>query len=112
MPLGGEKVSTSWLVVLGSTLALIVGNGPIKRRVVSTWFDQQRGLALGVTLGRYRHRCHADAEIHPLLRRRIRLASRLFRAWRGIALVAFPAVALFVRDRPRRARVESVLAEA
>jgi hypothetical protein len=30
VPLGGDKVSTSWLVVLGSTLALIVGNGPVK----------------------------------------------------------------------------------
>jgi hypothetical protein len=28
-----------------------------------------------------------------------------------LLLVAFPAVALFVRERPRRARVESVLAE-
>jgi hypothetical protein len=28
----------------------------------------------------------------------------------ALLLVAFPAVALFVRERPRRARVESVLA--
>ncbi|WP_024515471.1 MFS transporter [Bradyrhizobium sp. Tv2a-2] len=207
VPLAGEKVSTGWLVVLGSTLALVVGNGPIilftfgvllqpisaefgwqrsvlatavvtshvtgalmmpfvgtvvdrvgvRRialpaivifaiatasggflgaspmafillygflglvgaghstltygRVVSTWFDARRGLALGVTLSgigigaalmpKYTHYFVAQYDWRHAY----------FALGAALLFIGFPAVALFVREKPRQARVESVLTE-
>ena len=207
MPLRGEKVSTSWLVVLGSTLALIVGNGPIilftfgvllqpisaefgwqrsvlaaalvtshvtgaltmpfvgtvvdrvgvRRialpaivifalatascgllgaspigfillygflgivgaghstltygRVVSTWFDQQRGLALGVTLAGIGIGAALMPKYTHYFVSQYDWRHAYFALGAALLLVGFPAVALFVRERPRRARVQSVLAE-
>ncbi len=207
LPVGGEKVATGWLVVFGSTLALIVGNGPIilftfgvllqpisaefgwqrsvlatavvtshvtgalmmpfvgtvvdrvgvRRialpaivlfalatasggllgaspmafillygflgivgaghstltygRAVSTWFDRQRGLALGVTLAgigigaalmpKYTHYFVVEYDWRHAY----------FALGAALLVVGFPAVALFVRERPRHSRIESVLAE-
>jgi MFS family permease len=207
VPLAGEKVSTGWLVVFGSTLALIVGNGPIilftfsvllqpvsvefggqrsvlasalvtshitgalmmpfvgtaidrfgvRRialpaivifalataavgllgaspiafillygflgivgaghstltygRVVSTWFDARRGLALGVTLSGI----GIGAAVMPKYTHYFVVAydwrHAYFALGAALLLVGVPAVALFVRERPRAARVEAVLSE-
>jgi MFS family permease len=207
VPLAGENVATGWLVVLGSTLALVVGNGPIilftfgvllqpisaefgwqrsvlatavvtshitgalmmpfvgtvvdrvgvRRialpaivifaiatasggflgasplafillygflglvgaghstltygRVVSTWFDARRGLALGVTLSgigigaalmpKYTHYFVAEYDWRHAY----------FALGAALLFIGFPAVALLVREKPRQARVESVLTE-
>ncbi len=80
-------------------------------RVVSTWFDARRGLALGVTL--------AGIGIGAAL---VPKYTHFFVAeygWRDayfalgalLLLVGFPSVALFVRDRPRQSRVAAVIAE-
>ena len=207
VPLGGEKVSAGWLAVLGSTLALIVGNGPIilftfgvllqpisaefgwqrsvlatalvtshvtgalmmpfvgtvidrvgvRRialpaivlfalatasggllgpspiafvvlygflgivgaghstltygRVVSTWFDRQRGLALGVTLAGIGIGAALMPKYTHYFVEQYDWRHAYFALGAALLLVGFPAVALFVRERPRRARVESVLAE-
>lgn len=206
-PLGGEKVSAGWLVVLGSTLALVVGNGPIilftfgvllqpisaefgwhrsvlasavvaahvtgalmmpfvgtamdrfgvRRialpaivlfalatasggllgasplafillygflgivgaghstltygRVVSTWFDARRGLALGVMLSgigigaalmpKYTHYFVAGCGWREAY----------FALGALLLLVGFPSVLLFVRERPRQGRAATVIAE-
>ncbi|WP_063614889.1 MFS transporter [Bradyrhizobium sp. ARR65] len=207
VPLGGERISTGWLVVFGSTLALIVGNGPIilftfgvllqpisaefgwqrsvlasavvtahvtgalampfvgtvvdrvgvrgialpaivifalatasggllgaspiafillygflgivgaghstltYGRVVSTWFDGRRGIALGVTLAGI----GIGAALMPKYTHYFVAAYDWRHAYFALGalllLVAFPSVALFVRERPQQDRLEIVIAE-
>ncbi len=80
-------------------------------RVVSTWFDARRGLALGVTL--------AGIGIGAALVPKYTHVVVASYGWREayfalgalLLLVGFPSVALFVRERPRQNRVEATVAE-
>jgi MFS family permease len=78
-------------------------------RAVSTWFDAQRGLALGITLAgigigaalmpKYTHYFVANYGWREAY---FALGALLF-------VVGFPSVALFVRDRPPQAAAERML---
>ncbi|MGY3636831.1 MFS transporter [Bradyrhizobium sp. Lot33] len=80
-------------------------------RVVSTWFDGRRGLALGITL--------AGIGIGAALAPKYTHYFVVEYGWRQayfalgalLLLVGFPSVALLVRERPQEGRVEAALAE-
>jgi MFS family permease len=93
------------LFVITYALLGIVGAGHstlIYARAVSTWFDRRRGLALGLSLAGV----GVGVAVIPAIAR-ILVANY---GWRGayfglgifLFVLAGPAVALFVRDRPRR----------
>jgi MFS family permease len=92
------------LFVITYALLGIVGAGHstlIYARAVSTWFDRRRGLALGLSLAGV----GVGVAVIPAIAR-ILVANY---GWRGayfglgifLFVLAGPAVALFVRDRPR-----------
>ena len=101
------------LFVLAYALLGILGAGHSTltyARVVSTWFDEKRGLALGLTLSGV----GVGTALTPQIAR-ILVAGYGWRgAFVGLAVLLFavaaPAVAFFVRDRPPRVAAQDGLA--
>src|SRR5258708_2459911 len=89
-PLSSDRVSAGWLVVVGSTLALIVGNGPIilftfgvLLQPISAEFGWPRGsLAAAVVTSHI-----AGAVMMPFVGT---LVDRF-----GVKRIALPAIAMF-----------------
>jgi MFS family permease len=100
------------LFVIAYALLGVVGAGHstlIYARAVSTWFDGRRGLALGLSLSGV----GVGVAVIPAIAR-ILVANYGWRgAYVGLGIVLFavagPAVALLVRDRPQRPRLETPL---
>lgn len=103
---------TAFIVLYGFLGLVGAGHSTlIYARAVSTWFDAQRGLALGVTLAgigigaavvpKY---THYFVEAYGWREAYFALGALLF-------VVGFTSVALFVRDRPVQSKAEVVLAE-
>jgi MFS family permease len=103
---------TAFIVLYGFLGLVGAGHSTlIYARAVSTWFDAQRGIALGVTLAgigigaalvpKY---THYFVENYGWREAYFALGALLF-------VVGFSAVALFVKDRPVQSKAETVLAE-